>query len=550
MNRRTVELLVPCDVYTVKVRVGPDVSLSSLERLFLEALLQGINSFERLVDLFAIGRRPTLDLVFDLWQKGYVVLDLARGWVRPSSQLSIEKLDDLEGAEGSEELREVMLDLLTGQVLPTGGLGKVPHGSLDAVIPADQFETSLQDVTTPQLLAALRAVLAKEERSQRGDAEGQTRRRNKVLAVNLSPTLLSKSNRRQWQPIHLHCGRDPDSGRLQLAVAESELNADARATAVRRIGALLEGQPQSNLARYLEKAAGEEEVKPRSFEELAREIEAEVEMLSETQPGLREQRHLMLGEIANQIEGVLARHRDAEVEARLVFSQKDQIDIMLELVRRAERQVVIASTWILVEEVERLLPVLRERLERGVQCFVLWGFKPNDRLEQQTRNALLEFRTRYQNLFFLADRSCREHAKLVIQDDQQALISSMSVLAPSEPRTLEVGVLLSARDGRVCAPIEAALGWARETFPDFVTAQGLFTRFEDFRPEAHHDDESWLDLPKPSSPPADVTLRSEAGVEENLASVSARLWQQAWADYAAAARSLCSRLGRTARVWS
>src|SRR5262249_45351795 len=152
--------------------------------------------------------------------------------------------------------------------------------------------------------------------------------------------------------------------------------------------------------------------------------------------------------------------RNAEVELEIATSQVEQVETLKALVRGANRQVVIASTWIVLEEIESLVPVLRDRLERGVQCFILWGFKPDDELTLQTRNALLPLRTQYPALFFLAERSCREHAKLVIQDDRRALVSSMSSLRRSESGTFEVGVVLSALEGRPCAPIEAALRWA------------------------------------------------------------------------------------------
>lgn len=548
MTMSTVEVLVPCDVYTIKVRLGPQVALSPLEMLFLQAVLREVHSFEELTAMFGIGRRATLDLVFDLWQKGYVVLDLGQGQVRASAKISEEKLDQLETAESTEEPRDLMLDRLTGEVMPVGGRSHVPREWWRAVVPADQFETSVQNVQTPALLAAVGRAIEKQEYGRAGGAGVETRRWNKVLAVNLSPAHLSGTTRRRWLPVYLQCWRDEDAGRLQLIVVESEMSAEARVTAIRRIGQILEEQPQSEFARYLDAAATAAPAKPASFEDLVGQLETQTETLQEVQPGLRDQRHDRLVAIADQIEGALEQHRNAEVELEIVTAQEKQMEWMLELVRSAERQVVIASTWITTEAVQRLRPVLRERLERGVQFFVLWGFKPDDeldQLDQSTRNALLDARTRYPALFFLAHCSCRVHGKLVIQDDRRALISSMNILRPSEPGTLEVGVVLSALEGRACAPIEAALVWAREHYPDFVAAQALYTSSEEFRGAAGEQVQLSEELRKPASPANRVDLASE---DEALDAVSVRLWRGGWRDYARASRALASRFARTAKL--
>ena len=119
------EVYLPCDVLSVKVHVGPQEHLSSLEKLFLEAIYEGVNHFHELVDLFGIEHRPTLDLVFDLWRRGYLVLDLARGAVHLDSRvkelLADSRLDELDGGESTDETREVMLDKVSGHVLPVSG---------------------------------------------------------------------------------------------------------------------------------------------------------------------------------------------------------------------------------------------------------------------------------------------------------------------------------------------------------------------------------------------------------------------------------------------
>ena len=117
MRTIPLEVYLPCDVLTVKVQVGPQEHLSPLEKLFLEAVYESVNHFHELVDLFDIGHRPTLDLVYDLWRRGYLVLDLAQGAVHLDARVKElfldNRLNKLPGGESTDEIREVMLDVTT-----------------------------------------------------------------------------------------------------------------------------------------------------------------------------------------------------------------------------------------------------------------------------------------------------------------------------------------------------------------------------------------------------------------------------------------------------
>src|SRR6185295_16657681 len=101
------------------------------------------------------------------------------------------------------------------------------------------------------------------------------------------------------------------------------------------------------------------------LEDLLSRLEKLVETLHEVPLSLLEQRHGQLLEIADQIDESLIERRNAEVELEIVTSQVEHVKQLTSLIQGAERQVVIASTWIYLEEVEHLLPVLRNRLERG-----------------------------------------------------------------------------------------------------------------------------------------------------------------------------------------
>src|SRR6266511_4077502 len=113
----TIEIYVPCDVINVNVVVGPHDHLSPLEQLFLRSVYEGVTGFYELADLFAIGPRLTLDLVFDLWHHGYVMVDMARGTVDCTREVrdivAAGDFEKLSGGESREETRAVMQDRLT-----------------------------------------------------------------------------------------------------------------------------------------------------------------------------------------------------------------------------------------------------------------------------------------------------------------------------------------------------------------------------------------------------------------------------------------------------
>ena len=135
-----------------------------------------------------------------------------------------------------------------------------------------------------------------------------------------------------------------------------------------------------------------------------------------------------------------------KVTTEIVIGHHEHSKIIAELIRNAARQILLVCPWLSYDAVNQLWSIVQDALKRGVQIFLLWGINPDEQLDQKIRNILVDLRQRYPTLFFVSQRSSRTHAKLVVQDDRNALATSLNFLSPSNPDTMEVGILISARD--------------------------------------------------------------------------------------------------------
>ena len=116
MPDNIIELYVPCRLIEVTVSVAPTQHLSHLEALVLRAMYAGISKFRDLVEMFGLGQRPTLDLISDLWHRGYVALDMEKSelWLADHVReaLTNNKLDALSTGEVQERKTRVAQELL------------------------------------------------------------------------------------------------------------------------------------------------------------------------------------------------------------------------------------------------------------------------------------------------------------------------------------------------------------------------------------------------------------------------------------------------------
>ena len=475
MPATPLEIYLPCEVLTIKVQVGPQEHLSPLEGLFLEAVHESVNHFHELVDLFGIGHRPTLDLVFDLWRRGYLILDLARGAVHLDSRveelLADGRLDELPGGESTDEIREVMQDMISGHVLSVSGRRKPPSSRM--IVPAEHLDVGVQDITTADLLSALRRIV---------DTEEQHGRRKKVLSAHLSLSQLNRSREQKWLPVHIDCTSDEETRRVEVRLRDGvSLATAARAKVVERIMQIVEDLPDSPFTKYLLENAATGTPSLPDVDDLLHELDEKIKGPAALDPSLHSQRQEQLDAVADKFDEWLIERHEAEVASEIVIGHDEHSESVTALVRNAARQILMVCPWLNYDTVIRLRSTLGDALDRGVQVFLLWGIRPDDKLDQRVGNMLVELRHGYPALFFVSQRSSRTHAKLVVQDGRRALVTSLNFLLPSSSDTTEVGVLVSARDSQVyCPPLERLLHWARSVYPEFTPAQSLYLTREDF----------------------------------------------------------------------
>ena len=540
MPAMPLQIYLPCEVLTIKVQVGPQEHLSPLEGLFLKAVHESANHYHELVDLFGIGHRPTLDLVFDLWRRGYLILDLARGAVHLDSRveelLADGRLHELPGGESIDEIREVMQDMISGHVLSVSGRRKPPPSRM--IVPAEHLDVGVQDITTADLLSALRRIV---------DAEEQHGRRKKVLSAHLSLSQLNRSREQRWHPIYIECTSDEHTGRVVVRLpGGGSLPTAARTKVVERIMQIVEDLPDSPITKYLLENAATGTTSLPDVDDVLRELDEKIKGLAALDLSFHSQRHEQIDAVADKFDEWLLERHDAEVASEIVIGHDEHSESVTALVRNAARQILMVCPWLDYDAVLRLRGILGDALDRGVQVFLLWGIRPDDKLDQRVGNILVELRHGYPALFFVSQRSSRTHAKLVVQDGSRALFTSLNFLSPSSFDTMEVGVLVSARDAQVhCPPLERLLHWARGAYPEFTPAQSLYLTREDF---SRLGVSGTMSAPFPQRPVPPMIDRESASISRDLLTTASRLWQRSWDEYLSAAKALAYPPTTAARV--
>ena len=403
----------------------PDPDDPSREALVLG--LEGVHGFQELSEMFGLGERPTLDLVFDMWQRGHVVLDLARSAVLPSAHLDESRIAMLDSTEITEETRKVMVDRVTGHVLPVQGRRSAPKDAR-RIVPAVEAAASLRTVTASALLAALRRTLDDESRR----SEGKPVRQKKVIGARLAFSQVEQGHESRWLKLSVACHIEPDDDLPHVELLERErLPAGASASLAGWILKTIENTPESGFAKLLIDNATTAEVEPPRLEDLLARMEHRVENLESVDVSLREAAQEELSELSGSITEALVHAVDSEVVTEVVATQDEHIEALTRLLREAQRQVVLVSPWVEEGPFTDLSGELRNAMDRGVRVFLLWGFGGDSELDGKAKNEIIRLQTAHTGLFHFSRKSSCTHAKLAIRDDREALISSLNFLGLS-----------------------------------------------------------------------------------------------------------------------
>ncbi|MET8849235.1 hypothetical protein [Amycolatopsis sp. NPDC004625] len=500
----TVTVFTPCDVVPVRVEYAIGEGMSPMEEGVLRAVVEGFDTVGELNALLGLGERLTLDIVSDLWRRSYLTLDFTSGTMCPSLDVRKAVLDDdlskLKGAERGNEVRHVMVEKLTGYVLPAkDGIRKVRDGRLIVQVGSD-------DGWTDDLSGADVARALDEEESKKGyaDDESMWTRRRRVVSAYRVPTRLSAGHEQRWLPLDVRVSIDPDNEDLQIVVAPGPaLPADRRDAAARRIKRYVEEFPDSEFARHLRGQGSTQYEDPRPVEELLDRLERRVAKARTEPAGTRTAFHGDLTAEARVVHELLRHRIRSEVHTRLVAGEAEHRATMLEIIKDARKQIVLACPGIRRNSLQPLIEPLRAALDQGVQVAIVWGSQRDRELDDWVRNALTDLRrgsdgTATHSRLVWSPLPSRTNARLVIADNRRALVTGAALLDGSIG-DLQLGVDLGALAGAPsCEPIEALLRAMVRTMPEYRLSQSVFVQSSEFGPpDQSPADSDELTMPLP-----------------------------------------------------
>lgn len=558
-----IEIFIPCDEYSVRVRVGPSTNLSPLEILFLRAIIEDTRTnIHALASLFSIGLRPTLDIVFDLWKRGHLMIDTSSGSIHVSNYVNEAHMRDphlptLQGGREWEEERPVLLDRIGGQVISAHQRRENLRKRLPespGIAPANYFDVSLRDVTSTQLLSALRYVVEQEESwtfnqrrsapqapentssaAQSGDAELE-RSGVCILGANLSLSERNSAPKRCWLKLDVRCMQLP-SGNFQFEFVDSPVPASVAVRIQRRLALLAEGVPDSAFVRYLTGQAQQEDAAPYDSD-LAR-LEVKVDELADCNPGLRSDRQAECVKLMKRLESQWAYSPQTDFSTRPLFSEDDHLVATRDMIQKAKHQIILTSPQLDYKKLHILASDLLECLSRGVQVFLLWGYAASETLEAQYKpisNLFMPLKTAFPRRFFFPQRSCRVNGNVVIQDDRRILVTGKRLLVPPRTTGLEYGLLAASGSTsnsdfrrRPFPLADTALEWAWQQYPDYEDKLLMYRSFSEFPREGQPGDGELFEATcpiRPPSPPEMTTSKDSFDLEP----CSVRLWQESWRD--------------------
>ncbi|KJS61498.1 hypothetical protein [Streptomyces rubellomurinus] len=532
----TAQLAVPCRLVALKVLLGPESGLTTLEDLVARAIAAGRTTVESQVDLFRLPERIIVDVVHSLWSKGHILVRFDSGDLElADGARDMLTEGGLRDAATVQETRRFLFEPVTGQLFPEWrGKRFAPEGSLE--LPAHQGVTEA-DLSAGDLLEAVQAAI-RHDRRRRGF-------RQNVLDVGFGSPVLRPPEELRWLSVRLAVRVDTARDVLSVTLIDDEhmWGMRARQRMAEHLAGLAEEQPDHEFVRKLNGRADRGLVPAETLDRLLDQLLAQIATL----PGKRVDQ---IDEAQQRLERLAA-----GVEERIVDADRGRAGVVLveraagylwaveELIRSATTQLVVSSPLIRYSTLNALLPALTDRLAKGVGLVLLWGRSAADTLPTPVRTALNELKARYPTQVLFEDRSAQTDACLVVQDATRALFGSQSPLhADLANDQGEIGVLVEPAADGPAAPrcVADALLWARKAYP--FAADGARIQLQ---PDGAEDGAGarrrarGANAPEPWPTP-DKSLADEAAV---------RLWAESWAEYhTAVLDSLARSTGGTPSV--
>ena len=293
----TAEVYLPCDVSQVRVKLGFGDTLSPLEEAALRVIAELSSpspedvpddlrraDVQEVATLLGLGYRVVLDLIHDLWRAGYLVVDFASNSIGLSADvrkaLEAGQLSKLRGAEAEERTAELMVERLTGYVMPSHG----PFAPANQQLAVRFLEED--SAVTDALQADIQQAIRDWLRRERG------RRQLRVLSVRSAPADRSAKTGRRWYPLTIQAELNPDSDRLVITVTDQHFPADRRDRAADRLTRLAEENPQDAWVDAATQQGGAVASTPPPVEELIDRLDARIAEGMGLPAGRRRAEHL------------------------------------------------------------------------------------------------------------------------------------------------------------------------------------------------------------------------------------------------------------------
>ncbi|MGA5821814.1 hypothetical protein ACPC54_28595 [Kitasatospora sp. NPDC094028] len=532
----TAQLAVPCRLVALKVLLGPESGLTTLEDLVARAIAAGRTTVESQVDLFRLPERIIVDVVHSLWSKGHILVRFDSGDLElADGARDMLTEGGLRDAATVQETRRFLFEPVTGQLFPEWrGKRFAPEGSLE--LPAHQGVTEA-DLSAGDLLEAVQAAI-RHDRRRRGF-------RQNVLDVGFGSPVLRPPEELRWLSVRLAVRVDTARDVLSVKLIDDEhmWGMRARQRMAEHLAGLAEEQPDHEFVRKLTGRADRGLVPAETLDSLLGQLAAQVDKLPGKQVNQIDDAQEQLEKLAAGIEERIVDADRGRAGVVLVEHAAGYLWAVEELIRSATTQLVVSSPLIRYSTLNALLPALTDRLAKGVSVVLLWGRSAADTLPTPVRTALNELKARYPTQVLFEDRSAQTDACLVVQDASRALFGSQSPLhADLANDQGEIGVLVEPAADGPAAPrcVADALLWARKAYP--FAADGARIQLQ---PDGAEDDAATRRPGRGADaselwPAPDRELADEAVV---------RLWAESWAEYhTAVLDSLARSTGGTPSV--
>lgn len=514
------DIYVPCEIFEVQIWVGPDQFLSSLEKLTLEAIYAGVRNFSELEQLLGVGHRPTLDLIFDLWHRGYVLIDTSRDEIHLADvvkhKIAEGKTDSLEGGERVEQKERLMQELLSGHILPVGpSLRGGDREPASLIAPPDLPSGSFVKARTGEMLSVL------DQMMQRRGPSGQSGRALKVLEINLdlAPTAGFTPIGR---PRNLHLYVDCDLGSRDTILFHilypTELSSSVRRDMERSLQRLSREHSAHIFFKQLRAKIGNRQ--PLALTPLLETPSARESLRLH----IRELEHILPAQILQKHHQLIDLHEKAQDEGAnsvttvLLKDPAELANKVESVIKAAKHQLVLGTSEHHYRGLMRLFDALEAALQRDVQCFLLWGKSREAVLDARLINVLTSLSQRFPMLLHWSPLPARSRLNFLVQDGSGLFFSQSDVLGDVKVGEGSFGVWVSSMiEAMPCRAALDMLVHAQRIVPDYSRAQRMFTLPE----EMGFIEKPW---PVPQPPTAIESEPSGDGLQE----MARKLWLRDW----------------------